>query len=298
MNQSQRRTQQRIRLPTFVIEPSSAHTHSFILLHGLGSNGEKFGKELLETGVGTDSNNLAQTFPSARFIFPTSKQRRSSAFRRAMLSQWFDIASLDDPSYRSHTQLQGLEESFQEIIELVEEESKKVAYGNIVIGGLSQGCAMALICLLAIDFPIGGFVGMSGWLPFRDDIEELLKVTDEGDSENDLFDIEPKNHLTASSSHENEVQDLAAKVLGYTRDLLSLSHTGRPSPGKSAVLTPIFLGHGSADEKIVPSLGEYACKALRSIGFQVCWRSYREQGHWSKVQGEIYDIVEFLKRCI
>src|SRR5882757_1624688 len=94
----------------FIIEPSSGrHTHSFILLHGLGSNGEKFGSELLETGICSISNGkkLTEILPDAKFIFPTSQRRRSSAFSRARLTQWFDIASLDDPSYRSYTQIQG-----------------------------------------------------------------------------------------------------------------------------------------------------------------------------------------------
>lgn len=100
---------------TYIVEPASGHTHSFILLHGLGSNGAKFGRELLETGVSSNGKRLNEIFPGARFIFPTSKRRRSSAFGRAKLTQWFNIASLDDPSHRTHLQLQGLEESFQDI---------------------------------------------------------------------------------------------------------------------------------------------------------------------------------------
>ncbi len=70
-----------------------------------------------------------------------------------MLTQWFDIASLDDPSHRSDTQLQGLEESAREILDLISQESREIPPKNIILGGLSQGCATALICLLALDFP-------------------------------------------------------------------------------------------------------------------------------------------------
>ncbi|KJR86141.1 uncharacterized protein SPSK_02863 [Sporothrix schenckii 1099-18] len=33
--------------PPYIVESITAHTHSFILLHGLGSNGEKFGREMM-----------------------------------------------------------------------------------------------------------------------------------------------------------------------------------------------------------------------------------------------------------
>lgn len=123
----------------FIVEPSLPHTHTMILLHGLGSNGEKFGKELLETGICGDGNKLTDLFPGTRFVFPTSKRRRSRAFGRAMLTQWFDIASLDDPSHKSHTQVRGLEESRGEIMDLLDREiAEGVSRQNIIIGGLSQ----------------------------------------------------------------------------------------------------------------------------------------------------------------
>ncbi len=68
-----------------------------------------------------------------------------------------------------------------------------------------------------------------------------------------------------------------------------------PSRAESALSTPVFIGHGDADDKINPSLGEDACRALRAVGFLVDWRSYKEQGHWYKIPDEIDDIVEFIR---
>jgi predicted esterase len=266
----------------FIIEPSSHHTHSLIFLHGIGSNGEKFGKELIETGICGSGKRLTEIFPGARFIFPTSKRRRSSAFNRAMLTQWFDIASLDDPSYRNNTQVHGLQESYREVLQLVNQESAKVLTPNIILGGPSQGCAMALICLLAIDFPVGGFLGMSGWLPFSNDIAELARI------EEDPRDDDP-------FGSDLELQEPVAKVLGFIRDLLTLSIPDSADGVKSALSTPIFLGHGAVDEKVRSCLGEDARDVMRSVGFQVEWRCYKEQGHWYKVPDEIDDIVEFLR---
>jgi predicted esterase len=163
---------------TYIVEPSSTHIYSVILLHGLGSNGTKFGTELLETGIRSDGVSLPQLLPGAPFIFPTAKRRRSSAFRRTRLTQWFDVASLDDPSHRKDIQIQGLEESYLEIREILVQEIGKVAARNVILGGLSQGLAMGVISLLATEHPIGGFIGMSGWMPYREDIHGL--VTGEG----------------------------------------------------------------------------------------------------------------------
>ena len=272
----------------YIVEPTGPHTHSLIILHGLGSNGKKFGRELLETGICSDGKSLPELLPGARFIFPTSKRRRSSAFRRSRLTQWFNIASLEDPSYRNHTQTQGLEESSREIFDLLDEERKKVPDKNIILGGISQGCAMGLVCLLAMEFPIGGFFGMSSWLPFATEIKDFLIDLDEydfSDEDDDPFD-----------TSDNEIVDLrtpSAKVHDYVRDLISLDTNCLAEMG--SLSTPVFMGHGDADEKIKPTLGEDACSTLRSVGFEVEWKSYEGLGHWFKIPDEIDDIVNFIR---
>jgi predicted esterase len=275
----------------FIIEPSKPHTHSVILLHGLGSNGVKFGRELIETGICSDGKSLPGLLPGARFIFPTSKRRRSSAFKRAMLAQWFDIASLEDPSYRSHTQYEGLEQSSREIFQLIDEERAKVSEKNIILGGISQGCAMSLMCLLALDFPIGGFIGMSGWLPFARDIGKVAEENTEehaSDDEDDPFEI---------FDDDSNPRDASAKVHDFVKELLALVNPER-SKALGALSTPISLGHGEADEKIVPALGEQACRVLRSTGFEVEWKSYEGQGHWYKIPDQIDDIAKFIRERV
>ncbi|KAF5662702.1 acyl thioesterase [Fusarium heterosporum] len=273
----------------FIIEPSGAHTHSLILLHGLGSNGEKFGRELIETGICSDGKSLPSLLPGARFIFPTSKRRRSSAFKRAMLTQWFDVASLEDPSYRSQTQFQGLEESSRDIFHLINAERFKVSHKNVILGGISQGCAMGLLCLLALEFPLGGFIGMSGWLPFATQLEEI--ANDDDDEAHFSGDENP----FANSDVESDSCDASVKVHEYARELLSLESTGR-SEALHAFSTPVLLGHGEDDGKIVPSLGEQACRVLQSVGLEVEWESYEGQGHWYKVPDQIDDIAKFITK--
>ncbi|CAK7201695.1 hypothetical protein SEUCBS139899_004404 [Sporothrix eucalyptigena] len=277
----------------FVVEPTATHTHTFILLHGLGSNGEKFGRELLETGIGSDGLALPARFPSAKFIFPTSRRRRSTAFRRSMLTQWFDVASLDDPSDRSHKQLAGLRESFAEIIAIVEHECRDagIPRQNIVLGGLSQGCAMSLICLLALEQPIGGFVGMSGWLPFQTEIEARA-ADGNGPERNDAGHGRAGERCSVSTNMDAARQGYTNGT-DYVRELLQLD--GVSISAFMARSTPVFLGHGESDDKIKVSLGEAAQRTMGRLGFHVEWRAYAGQGHWYKVPDEIDDVVAFVR---
>lgn len=270
----------------YIIEPFSTHTHSVIFLHGLGSNGQKFGAELLETALQSDGKGLKELLPGARFIFPTAKRRRSSAFSRSKLTQWFDIASLDDPSYRRHTQAQGLEESLHEILDILNQERAKVSQKNILLGGLSQGSAMGVVCLLAMEFPIGGFVGMSGWMPYQQDIQDLL------DEDDNPFGSE------SGGDDESGEKEPVVKAMEFIRDLLSTGDSRSPKASHSAITTPILLGHGSLDEKVVPSLGESVRDTLRDIGFNVQWKAYEGQGHWYMVPDQIDDLADFMQHTV
>lgn len=271
--------------PPFIVRPTSTHTHTLILLHGLGSNGEKFGTELLATGKTSTGLTLPALFPGAKFIFPTSRRRRSSAFGRSVLTQWFDIARLEDPSFRKETQIQGLSESVGEILDIVKQERDLcgIVPRNIVLGGLSQGCATSLSVLLCLGNPIGGFVGMSGYLPFREDMDDAAAdpVVDDDD---------PFAGDAACVSSEP-----AVRVATFIRDLLDLPAMAAPSSEVMARGTPVFLGHGSEDEKVPCSLGEGMAETVRRAGYDVTWRRYEGLGHWYKIPEEMDDIVDFLR---
>ncbi|KAI0100535.1 phospholipase/carboxylesterase [Nemania sp. FL0031] len=278
---------------TYIVEPTAEHSHTIILLHGLSSNGQKFGQELLATGKTSAGKTLTELLPGARFIFPTAKRRRSSAFGRKKLTQWFDIARLPDPSYRKETQLRGLAESAVEIRELLHHEIDVagVSPTNIILGGISQGCAMSLSVLLALEYPLGGYFGMCGYLPFQQDIEDAINKGD--DSDDGLDDDNP----FAASDEDDQPDDPALKALTFERDLLCIdSPQGNTAERQqTASPTPIFLGHGDADEKKPYVLGENAARTMRAAGYNVEWKLYPGLGHWYKIPDEIDDIVQFIR---
>ncbi|OIW23854.1 phospholipase/carboxylesterase [Coniochaeta ligniaria NRRL 30616] len=275
----------------FIVEPSGAHTHSLIFLHGFGSNGETFGRVLLDSGMTSKGLRLPQLLPGARFIFPTSRRRRSTAFSRSMLTMWFDKARMDDPSYRKDLQLQGLEESAREILDLIrhERDAKGIAPKNIILGGLSQGCAMSLSIMLCLDYHIGGFVGMSGYLPFREDIDEALAGAPIGDDDDNPF---------ADDGEDAKRHDPAVKASIFERDLLGLPGVEVPEIVQTAHGTPVFLGHSNNDDKVPCSLGEAMRRTVERAGYEVEWKCYQGLGHWYKIPDEIDDVVEFIRNKV
>ena len=82
------------------------------------------------------------------------------------MSQWFDMWSVENRSERREGQGEGLKESILEIIEVVRSEAAMVGgVERVTLGGISKGCATAIYALLCGGIRIGGFIGISSWLP-------------------------------------------------------------------------------------------------------------------------------------
>ncbi|KAM3421276.1 hypothetical protein BST61_g1678 [Cercospora zeina] len=214
----------------FVVEPLADHKYSIVLLHGRGSNGEHFGIELLDSrmtlGSALDveksqaSTTLRQHFQNAKFVFPTATKRRAKWYNRATINQWFDSVPIDEQDNlaasmtkeQEEWQLGGPRESRAFIKSILKAEIELVGASNVVIGGLSQGCAMSLRVLLSLHdeesetpLPIGAFVGMRGWLPYADAIVRVLNPsqTSKDGSAEDL-DEESDDGLFAASHDDVE----------------------------------------------------------------------------------------------
>ncbi|KAK3370082.1 Alpha/Beta hydrolase protein [Podospora didyma] len=175
-----------------IIEPlQQPHKQTFILLHGRGSSATKFGPALLQTSfpfpsvlppanTTTPVTTLISTFPHARFIFPTAPRSRATLYRRSIIRQWFDNSDLTTPddqhtsAANEGTMVEGLQRTVGYLHDLLKQEIAVLSGGggggaeNVVLGGLSQGCATSLVTLLLWDGEtrLGGAFGMCGWVPF------------------------------------------------------------------------------------------------------------------------------------
>ncbi|KAI1119952.1 phospholipase/carboxylesterase [Nemania abortiva] len=292
MNPNRSSTSRRVSSSPYIVEPTITHTHTIILLHRLGSSGKRFGEELLKAVKTRQGKTLPDLLPSTRFVFPTAKFGLSSALGRRT-TQWFDIARPADPSFRQELQLQGLADSAIEMRELLKEEATRVDPSNIILGGISEGCAMALSVLLSLEYRLGGFVGTCGYLPFQHDVEEAVKGVN--DSQSDGGEV-----MCFNLSDDEEVQttDPAVRARACERSLLGMSPLPDAAVEQTAVSTPIFLTHGEADDEKPYALGEAAARILVRAGYNVDWKLYPGRSRWHRMPEEIEDIVNFIRETV
>jgi len=254
-----------------------------------------------------------------------------------MTYQWFDNYSLDDPTERQELQYEGLKETTEFIHKLVREEGASLVegVGNVVIGGLSQGSAMALVVSLSftgssghseqlaatsgttpgVRAPrqsLGGFIGMSGWLPFAQDIVLAAAPTLQSNDEEyyDLF-------IRAAAGNSEDIAEILdadesipaqqLRAANFVRDLVDLGPLQQALEGQEkenhtskAQLynTPCFLGRGTADEKVSVRLDVQNRDTLLELGQDVTWKQYDGWGHWYKVPDELDDIACFLREKV
>ncbi|RDW71460.1 alpha hydrolase-9 [Coleophoma cylindrospora] len=278
----------------FIVSPISPHKQTMLLLHGRGSNGETFGREFLASKT-TIGKSIQEHFPDMKFVFPTAKRRRAKWYNRAFITQWFDSVPINEQSGRRMSkeevdwQLEGLAETAEFLRPILDNEVVAVGAKNVFIGGLSQGCAMAAHLLLSYqpgesegdeNDSLGGFIGMSGWLPFADEVQDLIRP-------DELVGKEDNDDPFATSTQLSP----AIQVCNFVRDIMDLPLLKEMEP--SCLRTPVFLGHGKSDEKVKIDLGLEVAIVLRQIGIGVRWEEY-DEGHWYKVPEEIDDIVDFL----
>lgn len=257
-----------------IIEPTSAHTHTAILLHGRGSNGPEFAEELMEESRLPGHPTLAQKFSSWRFVFPSSRQLWNTFFEEDMPA-WFEAHSLTDITARQELQEPGIIEGVGYLSSVLGDEIERVGgdAGKVVLGGISQGAAVGmwtLLCRRKSD-RLGGFVGASTWLPFAGYIREYAGKCGEDNSE----------------------ANFVGGMMSHLRYFVTC-----PRELKGVLNTPVFLGHGIDDEMVGVDLGRQARKVLEQLGMEVEWKEYEGaelDGHWIKVPEEMDDIARFLR---
>lgn len=273
-----------------VIGPALQHEKTFIILHGRGDWGDHFGPQFLIWQIQKDQD-IRDAFPTAKFVFPTAAKRRAQAYNRSMSHQWFDnFSPLTVEDQRTHEtwQLEGLRETSLFLHELLRHEISIIGANNVILGGLSQGCAASMIAMLLWDGPpLRAMFGMCGWLPLREYLERIAKPTaggEEGEHSTVVFD-----RADGLPEHGLDTCSEALQALRIELDFPIRSST----PAKLYQQIPMFLGHGILDHKVPIALGREAARCLRSLGCTVETKEYAGLGHWYS-DNMLADIVRFL----
>jgi len=279
-----------------------------IILHGRGSNARKFGSELLSTHIPAHGS-LPQAFPHAKFIFPTASARRATIYKRKEIHQWFDNWHLEAPTEREELQIDGLRDTSVYVHDLLKAEIAIVGARNVVLGGLSQGCAAVLLSMLLWKAePLAAMFGMCGWLPFRKHMQDIVEsATGSGDGTEDDDDPFAQDGKSSSIwfmtrpakwSFDEDV-DLAElppiqQAVGFLRDELELPKKGEILPFQQ---TPTFLGHGTEDDRVPISLGREAECCIRTLGGNTHFSTYEGLGHWYSPE-LLRDIIHFVREAL
>ncbi|KAL8903876.1 MAG: hypothetical protein Q9171_007246 [Xanthocarpia ochracea] len=236
-----------------IIQPIKSHHHTIIALHGRGSNGPDFADDLSED-KSSKGMTIAEHFPHSKWIFPSSPKRHSTIFQEDM-DQWFDIYSLTDPSTQEELQIEGLRDSIKHILDIISKEVESVPPSNIVLLGISQGCATAIHALLAGQYRLGAFIGIAGWMPFHKHIADLSKLY--GDT------------LQLTSTSRSQTNYATPALLCHCTD---------------DDIVEINLGHQLCDALMAPGLN-----------MDITFKEFAKGGHWIPAPVGFDAIVDFLR---
>ncbi|XP_077991117.1 acyl-protein thioesterase 1-like isoform X2 [Glandiceps talaboti] len=145
-----------------VIPAASKHTATVIFLHGLG-----------DTGHGWAAALAAIKSPYIKYICPTADPIPVTLNAGFRMPSWFDITSL---SFNDEEDVEGITKATQNLQGMIEAEEKLgIPSNRIIIGGFSQGGAVALHSALTLSKPLAGIIGLSTWLPLHKQYPGVLK---------------------------------------------------------------------------------------------------------------------------
>ncbi|KAL5333818.1 hypothetical protein BJX70DRAFT_403230 [Aspergillus crustosus] len=239
--------------PTVVPPSSGLHTHTIILLHDWNSTGQILSRQLLE------ETNIRTRLPTVKFVFPTAPIRPLSGYRGVCEEDWFDAARFANSNIQLDLQRMGLQTTRRDLWNLIDEEAAIAVdananananattgvpggrytacngYRRVIVGGEGQGCAAAIAAVLAgnpgnSEARLGAFISLSGWLPFDDQMYDLLNGPTE--------------------DTRSMVEILRSDMLGLLgRKTGTSQETGPAAVYTSQYPTPMFIGHESTGWK-------------------------------------------------
>jgi predicted esterase len=312
MSSSESKSQRTI--SPLVYPPAQEHKTTIIILHGRGSTALKFAQPLLshevspaDTAPATctgspgeaslpSKNSFQDHFPNTKFIFPTAPLRRAVVFKRSVIHQWFDNWSLTEPELKQHLQAQGLRETSAYIHDLLKDEIEIVGASNVVLMGLSQGCAASIVAMLLwTGEPIRALVGMCGYLPFRKGMHDSVEDTEYFETESLLGSDGGQEDMFERDDDASGSGSKFERAVHWLREELGIDFVENGLDGQDGALqsTPVFMGHGRDDEKVPCHIGKLAADFLRGIQVNVQWQEYSGLGHWYS-EDMLRDVIAFL----
>lgn len=140
--------------PCIELEPDVPAESSIILLHGGGGYNGEFLPLLKHFTPGRGR---------VRFIFPNAPRMRLALFDGALMRAWYDVPHAD---LQRDEDTAGIRRSERRLHTLIERERQRgIPSKRILIGGFSQGGAIALYVGARYPDPLAGVIALSSYLP-------------------------------------------------------------------------------------------------------------------------------------
>ncbi|ORY60550.1 Phospholipase/carboxylesterase/thioesterase [Pseudomassariella vexata] len=159
------------RAPPLLFPPASRHTATVIFVHGLGDTGYGWAQTV-------ENWRRRSRLDEVKFILPHAPKIPITCNGGMPMPGWYDIFALggavDD--IRKNQDEKGMLVSREYLHGLVQAEiDAGIPAERIVLGGFSQGGAMALFSGLTAKVKLAGIVGLSCYLPLDKKVPEFLK---------------------------------------------------------------------------------------------------------------------------
>jgi len=147
-----------------VVSASAKHTATLIFFHGLGDTGHGW------------ATTIAAIRPShVKVICPTASKMPVTLNSGFQMPSWFDLLSLDPTGPEDEA---GIKRAYSMVNQMIADEIKAgVPAERIMLGGFSQGGALATYSSLHIEHKIAGVIGLSCWAPLHKTLPEGAKPT-------------------------------------------------------------------------------------------------------------------------
>eukprot|EP00929_Paragymnodinium_shiwhaense_P041569 TRINITY_DN2157_c0_g2_i1.p1 TRINITY_DN2157_c0_g2~~TRINITY_DN2157_c0_g2_i1.p1 ORF type:complete len:818 (+),score=291.57 TRINITY_DN2157_c0_g2_i1:78-2531(+) len=177
-----------------VMQPTGGkHTLTLVYLHGFTSNGydyliepeyvyrpksQKKSKKKDEKKKKKDDDDGEddieyEPIPGLKVVFPTAPVRKITAHDGEENTAWHDYITDFDGDMEDELSVEDLEEQTKRLHAILEREAAIVGGKNLLFGGASQGCGMALHAALTYSGELGAVVGTMGHLltctPIKDE---------------------------------------------------------------------------------------------------------------------------------
>ncbi|KAJ4369224.1 hypothetical protein N0V83_006309 [Neocucurbitaria cava] len=123
----------------------------------------------------------------------------------------------------------------------------------------------------------------------------MSDVATGGEEQEEGASTEFEDMFEREDGDPKEEESNSEKAIGYLSEELQAERDKIVRTGPfSFESIPVFMGHGTEDEKVPIEIGRLAADFLDIIGVNIEWKEYEGLGHWYS-SDMLRDVVRFLK---